>query len=250
VLVSANELQEDPDGGCIASGQTEMGWIDPVGDTDAYTFYGYPGQGVAIEMAEIEDKGSFWPRLQLYDPNGKRVKDVYGYYVARIEDYQLQATGVYTLVASSKYPGNGRYGLSVTLFPTTDTRGLYPMGPNPPDGNAVSCGVSMLTWQPVTGATGYDVFLAAGACSPLEKIAENLPGASVQVGDLLEQGQYYWQVVAHTPGGDIKGPVWCFSVEPCQGCTLTATAAGRGSVFVDPQGPSYPCGQQVQVLAT
>jgi len=216
--------QQDPDGGDIASDETKTGKIFPAGDTDAYCFYGLSGQRIVIEMARIS--GGLYPRLQLYDPNGVRATshEPWPSTRASIEGYELQMTGIYTIVASNDYPYGltGEYGLSLSLIPPSDPRGLCPYDPLPLNGQTLSlCDwdtLSLSCW-PVETATNYDVYFARGPCDPLQKVAENIPDPCVPTLALpaLENKHHLcsWKVIAHTPEGDIQGPTWSFLLECC-----------------------------------
>jgi hypothetical protein len=258
----ATTSPQDPDGGDIASGETKSGTISPGGDTDAYAFYGEPGHSVVIQMARVS--GGLVPRLRLYDPDGVQVVDQRaGADVAEIDNYQLKKIGIYTIVASHfTFVNTGEYGLSLSLMPPlllmppknpygSYPYGSYPYAPQPSDGNSVSlCNSHTLSWSPVNGATGYDVYLARGPCTPPEKVAQSIVHPYLPMPALNANEVYYWQVVAHTPAGDIRGPVWWFATKPCPFCTLEISTIGRGSI-VDPSVGKhpYPCGQVVPVTA-
>mgnify|MGYP001603456853 CR=1 FL=1 len=268
---------QDRDGGDLTVGRAVNGTITPGGDLDAYGFYGQIGQGVSIEMTDLSSAAGLVPalaglepRVQLYDPNGVRVADSQDpdfrysrdYSRARIENYQLQMRGVYTMVlsdADGSYggftnevaPDAGEYGLAVAVMPPKNPYGLYPYDPQPPDGNSVDlCDWDTLSWWPVDGVTGYDVYFANGPCMPLEKVAENIQDPYVPMPAVEEEQVCTWRVVAHTPTGDIQGPTWWFVATPCESCGLTISVIGQGSI-VDPNVGfnEYPCGEIVSVTA-
>jgi len=202
---------QDSDGGDIASGETKSGTISPAGDTDICAFYGQAGQGVVIEMGEIST--AIEPFIQLYEPNGAKVAEDYSSYRARIENYQLQKTGVYTIVASDgdTVVETGDYGLSLVLMPPSNPSGLYPYNPCPSNGGLASaCGTAMLRWDAVNGATGYDVYFGRNVIEPLEKIADNIPTAFTNKPETQSGQIHYWHVIAHTAGGDVPGSTWWF----------------------------------------
>jgi hypothetical protein len=82
----------DPDGGALASGATYSGQINTTGDFDAYRFTGSYGQHVVI--AALTTAGTLNTNVALYPPNGAAVVFTSG----DRNDYQLQATGTYTIV--------------------------------------------------------------------------------------------------------------------------------------------------------
>jgi hypothetical protein len=222
----ATTSPQDREGGNIASGEMKTGNIFPAGDMDAYTFYGQSGQGVVISLAAHTDL--FAPWLQLYNPNGVFVESDFGEHTATITYHQLKMTGIYTIVASdgSWNLDSVEYGLFLLLIPSIDSHGLYPYGPQPADGNTVSLSdPNSLSWWSVNGATQYDVSVYAGSCmtsvlqlikfiTTLENEPQNITRVQIPMPTLDANEIYYWQVVAHTPDGDIKGPVWWFSTEP------------------------------------
>lgn len=106
----------DSDGGNIASGQTIIGTIDQVGDTDYFTFYGKTGQAVVIEAAPINNN-NVAPQIDLYNQSGYREVRGDGYYRNRVESYKLKQTGVYTVIIASKSTLTGKYGLSLVIMP-------------------------------------------------------------------------------------------------------------------------------------
>jgi len=252
VAPGATTSPQDRDGGEVLSGEIKSGTISPGADTDAFEFYGQVNQGVVIQVAVYSASSSVHVRLQLYDPDGIQVVDWPGYAVAEIDNYQLKKTGMYTIVVSDVYGmAAGAYGLSVSVMPPKNPYGLYPYHPLPVDGNSVSlCDWSTLSWWPVDGATGYDVYFAGSPCMPLGRIAENVTEPWVPM-PIVEGGQVcYWRVVAHTPSGDIKGPTWWFVAETASCCDLIISVVGRGSI-VDPNGQprEYSCGEVVPVTA-
>ncbi|KPJ60115.1 MAG: hypothetical protein AMJ46_08395 [Latescibacteria bacterium DG_63] len=73
--------------------------IDPCGDMDAFVFVGDIGDSVIIQAHRVS--GTFYPRLELFDPDGGLVQDVWGIGANKsIEDYSLPDSGSYTLFVS------------------------------------------------------------------------------------------------------------------------------------------------------
>ncbi len=128
--------QGDPDGGCIASGETKMGTISPGGDADSFTFCGQVGQGVVIAMANSSAAAALHPRLRLVDPDGIELVDwPGGSNRTEIDNCQLQKAGIYTIVASgSTGVATGEYAVSLVLAPGATT------SPEDRDGNDVTSG--------------------------------------------------------------------------------------------------------------
>ena len=266
---------EDRDGGEVTVGRAVNGTITPGGDTDTYVFWGKIGQGVWIEMIDRSSTPGpapallgLEPRLQLYDPNGVCVRDMGSdggcWTRATIADYRLNVTGIFTIVVSdadghySYYgtdwqeltPDGGEYGLSVSVMPPKEPRGMYPCDPQPVDGQVVDlCDCDTLSWCPVNDATGYEVYFSDSPCMPLEMVAENIQDSYVPM-PVVEGGQdCSWRVVAHTPDGDIQGPTWWFATEPSD-CSLLLSTIGQGSIIDPNEGfYEYPCGDVEWVTA-
>jgi hypothetical protein len=279
---------QDPNGGDMTIGHTQMGNISPIGDTDAYSFYGKVNQGVSIVMSDFSSTSGIIdafkglePRVQLYDPNGVLVaesgSDGKSYSSAKIEDYQLEMPGIYTIVVSeadgywpySPYykeytPDTGEYGISVNVMPQTDPCGLYPYGPDPADGELVNISeAKTLSWWSVKGATQYDVLFYVGPCMTPSiwrtifisttgpDALQNVVRMHVSMPELDPNEVYYWQVVAHTPTEDIKGSVWWFATESSKlQYTLNLSAIGHGAI-TEPNVEfiNYPNPQVMEVTA-
>jgi hypothetical protein len=79
--------------------------------------------------------------------------------------------------------------------------------------------IGHLSWDAVPGATGYDVFFGLNGTTPLSKIGDNVSTPMLALPDMDPLTVYYWQVVAHTPSGDIPGPVQWFKtgIFDCEG---------------------------------
>jgi RHS repeat-associated protein len=105
--------EQDPDGGEIVSGETKTGTIG-LADLDACTFQAIAGEVVKILIGV--DPADFYPRIELYDPEGALVASAgqSGYYSATITTQLLEKSGTYTVIARA-YDGRdtGTYGLSL-----------------------------------------------------------------------------------------------------------------------------------------
>ena len=270
---------QDRDGEDLTDGFAVNGTITR-GDLDAYILYGQVGQGFWIECVDSSIERVLEPRVRLYGPNGERVADS-GWQLERatIENYQVEMTGIHTVVVSDGYVDvdEGDFGLAVAVMPPMDPHGRYPYDPQPADGQVIDycdpnyqvadavvenrilpdgsivkrwSGGNLLSCWSVIGATGYDVYLSTSPCMPLEKIAENITDPYVPMPE-VEDGQICsWRVIAHTPNEDIQGPTWWFVTECIPPCSLTISAIGQGTI-VDPGAGfhEYPCGEVVTVTA-
>ncbi|HWR35734.1 MAG TPA: putative Ig domain-containing protein [Clostridia bacterium] len=103
-------------------------------------------------------------------------------------------------------------GLSITIAPPPPPPAASLSGPgNGATGQAL---VPTLVWAPVTGATGYDVYL--GASNPPAPAASNVAGTSYTPGSTLGTSTlYYWKVVAKNSGGSSPdSATWSFTTVP------------------------------------
>ena len=206
---------EDQDGGGIASGQTLSGTINVASDMDAFQFYGNAADRVIITA--VTAAGNLDTTIYLYPPGGGPAEaNTYHNFLGSIWgddrlDWQLQQTGLYTIVIEDATVNRtGTYSISLTKIPSDLRPGLY--NPSPQNGARLCSVTGSFSWDAVAGATGYDLYFREGFVGAATKIGNNLSAPSMPF-PLLEAGNvYYWEVVVHTPGGDIAGPVWWFEV--------------------------------------
>ena len=118
----------DPDGGAISSGEIYTGQINTTGDFDAYRFNGAFGQHVVV--AALTTGGTLNTNVALYPPSGAPVV----FTSADRNDYQLQATGTFTIVIEDY--GDDDTG-SYTLGYVNTTAGPYTTGTDL-DGGAIA----------------------------------------------------------------------------------------------------------------
>jgi hypothetical protein len=158
-----------------------------------------------VVITAMQTSGDLYRKLYLY-PAGGGPSEAWGY--DKI-DHILQQSGLYTiLVQDDNLVDSGDYNISLTKIPADLRPGLY--NPSPPNGgNANSYGSFQWELKGAT-ATGYDLYFGENVISPLEKIAENLTTPSYPFPSMEKGKVYYWYVVAHTSGGDIRGPCWWF----------------------------------------
>ncbi|MBI4685125.1 MAG: hypothetical protein HY755_07980 [Nitrospirae bacterium] len=129
-------------------------------------------------------------------------------------DHQLAQTGLYTIVIRDFGVNSaGTYNISLSKIPTALRPGVY--NPSPANGASVCNLNGSFSWDPVSGATGYDVYILDYITMyPAVKICDNV-SSPLCLFPTLETGKtYYWGVVAHTPTGDISSPVWWFYTDP------------------------------------
>jgi len=125
-------------------------------------------------------------------------------------DHELLETGLYTIVVQDAgLDEYGSYNITLIKFPDTLRAGIYNSDPA-----IAACNLPAdltLSWDPVSDATGYDVFFGTDVVEPLVQV--NVPIPSLSVTDLEKSTVYYWKVVARTPGDEVQGPVNWFVTE-------------------------------------
>ena len=98
----------------------------------------------------------------------------------------------------------GTFNIVFEKIPPDSRPGVYNLFPY--KGISTNDFIGHLSWDPVPGATGYDVYFGEDVIAPLVKIGENIASPFLAFPDMVPLTVYYWQVVAHTPAGDIPGP--------------------------------------------
>jgi hypothetical protein len=153
----------DPDGGAIASSQILTGTTNVASDLDAYTFSGTTGDRIVLTFPATGGGVSYNTAVYLYPPGGGT------YVVASFGDrldYQLAATGTYTVVVQDQTLINsGTFAISylnVSAGPLTNGSDL--------DGGAIASGSIKsgtmsgpgdLDGYTFTGTSGDHVIVAA-----------------------------------------------------------------------------------------
>ena len=207
----------DADGGAIVSAQTLTGTLTPASDTDLLQFSATAGDRVVITASGTTS--GVHPEIYLYPPGGGPSEaSVTGFGDAKRLDHQIETTGTYTILLQEYGQDNtGVFGISLQKIPSTPGVWVYNLFPY--EGISTEDFIGYLSWDPVPGATGYDVYFGENVIAPLVKIGENIPSPFLAFPDMVPLTVYYWQVVAHTPSGDIPGPIQWFKtgVLDCEG---------------------------------
>ncbi|HEY5997777.1 MAG TPA: hypothetical protein VI078_00550 [bacterium] len=106
----------DADGGTIMSGGTKAGVLSYQADTDVYLFYGTAGTTVAV--AASSPSSGLEPQIRLYAPGGNLEQSSLPVTRATRENWQLQETGVYSVVISDAgLNASGTYAFSLVQIP-------------------------------------------------------------------------------------------------------------------------------------
>jgi hypothetical protein len=203
---------DDSDGGPIDFDRKRTGVVNGQADTDCWQFYGTAGDQVTIRVERASSNGgNVEPEIWLYPPGGGEAEtDAQGSNAVKQVSWQLRSSGLYTvLVNDSRQDADGVYEITVGKNPPGLAPGVY--GHFPPSAATVADLAETLRWIPVSGATGYDVRLGTDLLAALPTIAQGLTTPALALPESVDvDGVYYWQVIAHTPGGDVAGPVLWF----------------------------------------
>lgn len=203
---------DDRDGGPIDFDRSVRGSFSGPGDMDCWQFYGTVGDQVTITASRASTNGGVVePDIFLYPPDHGPVEaSATGGGATRRLIWQLKQSGLFTVMLSDSQRTNaGAYDLIVGKSPPTLAPGIY--NQFPPLGATLSDLSESLRWGAVPGATSYDVRFGDDLLDRLPLIGEGLAAPSAAIpGDVTVDGLYYWQVIAHTPAGDVEGPVLWF----------------------------------------
>ncbi|MBK9417329.1 MAG: hypothetical protein IPN62_08560 [Flavobacteriales bacterium] len=104
--------------------------------------------------------------------------------------------------------------------------------PTAPVNGGLGCAGSAVTlsWPASLGATGYDVYLDAGAGPATTIVSANQAGTTFAAGTLAA-GPFAWRVVPKNANGDATGcPEWTFTVSPSPAGNTLATAQSIASL--------------------
>ena len=132
------QVQDDPDGGPMTSGQRKDGSIGR-GDLDAWTFTGAAGDTVIITLIERNRDKPFAPEMLVYGPNGALVTSDFGN-IGTDTSVNITAAGTYHVVVrdrvSEANPGfydagidDGEYTLRLVKLPGVVTHDDADGGP-------------------------------------------------------------------------------------------------------------------------
>ncbi len=202
----------DLDGGAIDPGETlnPGGTINGASDIDAFQFYGNKNDHVSINAVAIS--GGLDTAIDLFAPDGSlEARGWQTGYGGDSLEHDLAQTGLYTIIVKDYGLDNaGQFWISTLKIPAELRPGAY--NPSPPNGGIITNSNGSFSWDPVEGATGYDLYFGRNVVEPLEKIGDDLPLPQMPSPQMDIGKVYYWHVVAHSENGDIEGPYWSFLV--------------------------------------
>ena len=149
---------------------------------------------------------------------GTLVDSAVGPVTSKRLDHQLLETGSYTILVQD-YALNNSGTFEVTIEKTPPDPVLCVYNQYPYEGISTNEFIGYLSWDPVDGATGYDVYFGEDVIVPLMKIGNNISSPMLALPDMNPLTVYYWQVVAHTLSGYIPGPIQWFKsgIFDCEG---------------------------------
>ena len=239
IILGCFSLVWGADRGPISSGETKGGFqLAGPSYMDTWTFNGNTDDRVLIDAEPTS--GSTCLDINLYPPGGGP-REASG---RQWLDRQLQQTGNYTIVIGECYFDDvATYDISLTKIPSQLRPGLY--NPHPANGAIISDLSGILSWDPVPGATGYDVYFGENVIVPIPRIRNNITSPSTPFPALDPYKVYYWQVVARTSSGNIEGPYWWFETTDSPGepllywsrapCRIVDTRKGGGIIGASSQ---------------
>ena len=207
----------DTNGGAIVSAQTLTGTFNLASDTDMFQFTAAAGDRVVITATGTTT--GVYPEIYLYPPgSGESEASAVGAGGSKRLEHLLQDSGTYTILLQDNGLNTaGIFDVSLEKNPPNPGPGVYELYPY--EGTSTNEFIGYLGWDPVPGATGYDVHFGEDVIAPLVKIGDNISAPFLALPDMAPLTVYYWQVVAHTPSGDIPGPIQWFKtgIFDCEG---------------------------------
>lgn len=213
-FASAGSAPNDRDGGPIELDRSITATFLNQADHDCWQFYGTVGDQVTIQVARTTATGPE-PEIALHPPGGGAAEtSAGGSGASKRLVWQLRATGLYSIVVSEfGLNADGTYSITVNRDGPTAPLGVFRHFP--PNGANVADLSERLRWDAVEGATAYDVRFGTDLLEELPILEQGTTSTSAAFpGDIVADRTYWWRVVAHTPAGDVPGPVVWFQTSP------------------------------------
>ena len=127
LTLSCTAIAETLDNGGVVSGA-----ISTIGEVDVFTFSAVAGDSIALRVADTETtqfvNSAFFPRVELFDPNGLFVDSGQGFLVGSLFERLVQ-TGEYSVRVFDNSSGNdetGSYNLYFAKAPVSTQGGVPP----------------------------------------------------------------------------------------------------------------------------
>ena len=100
--------------------------------------------------------------------------------------------------------------------PECDAPTVLPRSPSPADQETFVPTDPVLTWtsMPLECHERFEVFVDT-VDPPVTRVCEDLAVPRCRLDGLDPGVRYFWRVVTSTSGGQIEGPVWSFTTQPC-----------------------------------
>jgi len=137
------------EGGPLADGADQDGTIQ-LGDLDLWTFTAASGDLINLQITELTGGASFTPMIELFSPDGQRLREAQGGSGAALERV-IESAGTYTvLVSDATLTGSGTYRLHLTRST------IAPLG-----ANVLTNGGTVLGSISAAGETNHWIFPAS-----------------------------------------------------------------------------------------
>jgi len=151
----------------VEFGTTATGSLVISGSIDTYSFTGDAGSEVFIRMTKTN--GDLWPRITIFGPTGKQLKQSYGTSTTELTS-TLVSSGIHTILVDDGYP-QGEFTGDYSLFAmmTSGNQSNANTGGNPVSSNIATVATPIVKTSPGT----------------LETPKENAPGGEFPVNYML-----------------------------------------------------------------
>ena len=228
----------DRQGGLLLPGLSLGGDLIP-SDLDAFQFYGSLGDSIRVHVWNTGGAFGFVSGFDLYHPEGGCAAETTLTHGGDSQlDWQLPASGLYTVfVHDDDYSQSGSYLIAFEKIPEERSPGIYTSEPF--NGYTILADApGELAWDPVPGATGYDLYFGTNRSEPLPLVAGGLTLPQYALPPLLADTTYHWHVVAHTPSATVTGPyLWVDTIHSGVGVP-DAPPAGASTLALAPARPN------------
>lgn len=244
IRIPGNLYGNDLEFGAIVNGETKIGSINVPGDLDAAFFVAQSGDVVRVTMSELASTdAALNPVIELFNPSGVRLaRGTDLFQQAAIITTNLVDSGTFTIVCKD---AEDRFNVSYSVIMTYEPGSPSAVNlPDTPAGLQASDGTPtnrvVVTWSPVTNATGYNVWRSQGTNTALQ-IFSNYPSATYEDYAVVTNTRYYYKVQARNGSGVNTN----FSNSDLGYCGVLLLSSARYALLagIDNYSPAYPGGQ-------